>query len=95
MQYKKNPLNIDIAYLANAYNIVSATSSFIINIIKLNDKLKFLWEYDFYRLSERYFHLHHSIYNFPFNYTIYRMRPSKNYKNICILGLIPQIKEKL
>ena len=78
--YHKNPLNIDISYLANSYNIASSTSSFIISIIKLNDKLKLLWEYDFYRLSQRYLHLHYSIYNFTHKYTIYKMIPSKLYK---------------
>ena len=80
IRYKKNSLNIDISYLANSYNIVSSTSSFLINIIKLNDRLKYLWEYDFYRLSEKYFHLHYSVYNFPHNFTIYKMIPSKLYK---------------
>lgn len=80
VRYKKNKLNIDISYLANSYNIVSSISSFVTNIIKLNDKLLFLWEYDLYRLSEKYFHLHYSVYNFPHNYTIYKMNPSKKYK---------------
>ena len=79
VQYKKNPLNVDISILANSYNIVSSASSFVNSIIKLNDKLKLLWEYDFYRLSQRYFHLHYSVYNFPHKYTIYKMIPSKLY----------------
>ena len=79
VKYLKNPLYIDISFLANSYNIVSSTSSFLINIIKLNDNLKYLWEYDNYRLSQKYFHLHYSVYNFPHNYTIYKMIPSKFY----------------
>ena len=78
--YKSNKLKIDISYLAYSTNIVSAKSSFIVSIIKINDKLKNLWEYDFYKLSERYLHLHYSVYTFPFKYTIYKMNPSKKYK---------------
>ena len=78
----KNNLKIDISYLANSYNIVLAKSSFIINIIKLNKNLKFVWEYDFYKLSERYYHLHHSVYTFPFKYTIYKMEASESYKTL-------------
>ena len=82
IRFKKQDLKYDIAYLANSYNIVSATSSFVISIIKLNDKIKFLWEYDFYKLSEKYFHLHPSVYTFSYNYTIYKMNPSFKYKNL-------------
>ena len=80
--YNKNHLNYDISYLANSYNIVSSISSFFTSIIKLNDKLRFLWEYDFYSLSQRFFHLHYSVYNIPHNYTIYRMKPSNYYKKV-------------
>jgi hypothetical protein len=80
IKYNKNNIKLDISYLANSYNIVSATSSFIISIIKLNENLKFLWEYDFYKFSERYLFLHYSVYKFSFNYTIYKINPSDNYK---------------
>lgn len=82
IKYKINNIKLDISYLSNSYNIVSATSSFIISIIKLNQNLKFLWEYDIYKLSERYLHLHYSVYTFSFNYTIYKMKCSKNYKKL-------------
>ena len=82
IKYNKNDIKLDISYLVNSYNIISATSSFIITIIKLNQKLKFLWEYDFYILSERYLHLHHSVYTFSFNYNIYKMNVSENYKKL-------------
>jgi hypothetical protein len=81
IKYNKNNIKLDISYLSNSFNIVSATSSFILSIIKLNQNLKFLWEYDFYKLSERYLHLHYSVYTFSFNYTIYKMNLSKNYIN--------------
>jgi len=82
IKYNKNDIKLDISYLANSYNIISATSSFIISIIKINQKLKFLWEYDFYIYSERYLHLHHSVYTFSFNYNIYKMNVSENYKKL-------------
>ena len=80
VQYNKNSFDIDVAYLANAYNIVASISSFLLSNIKLNDNLKNLWEYDLYRLTEKYFHLHHSVYKIPHKYNIYRMNPSKKYK---------------
>lgn len=82
IKYNKNKIKLDISYLLNSYNIISATSSFIVSIIKLNQNLKFLWEYDFYKLSERYLHLHYSVYTFSFNYTIYKMNLSKRYKKL-------------
>ena len=82
IKLNKNDIKLDISFLVNSYNIISATSSFIVTIIKLNQNLKFLWEYDFYILSERYLHLHYSVYSFSFNYNIYKMNVSKNYKKI-------------
>lgn len=80
--YNKNNKDLDISYLVNAYNIVASTSSFLITLIKFNDKLKFLWEFDLYRLSNRILHMHHSFSNFSFNYTIYKMVPSERYIKI-------------
>jgi hypothetical protein len=80
IKYNKNNIKLDISYLANSYNIVSATSSFITSIVKLNENLKFLWEYDFYKFSERYLLLHYSVYKFSFYYTIYKMKVSDNYR---------------
>ena len=54
IKYNKNNVKLDISYLANSYNIISATSSFLVSIIKLNQNLKFLWEYDFYEIIIRY-----------------------------------------
>ena len=88
VKFVKNNLKLDISYLANSYNTISAKSSFIVSIVKLNNNLKFLWEYDFYKLSERYLHLHYSVYTFSFNYTIYLMKPSETIKNLCFLLLI-------
>ena len=79
--YNKNPLEVDISYLARGYNIVGSISSFLISSIKLNDNLKYLWEYDIYPMSGRLFHSHHSINNEKRKYTIYLMKPSEQYKN--------------
>ena len=77
--YNQNPLDKDIAYLSYAYNIVASISSFIIMIVKLNDNLKNLWEYDIYRIKEKFCHLHHHIFKFPIKYNIYTMMPSEKY----------------
>ena len=78
-------LKQDIAYLTYAYNIVGSISSFLMCIIKLNDNLKFFWEYDRYPAELRISHLHHSLYNFKRNYTIFKMEPSDIYKNEMII----------
>ena len=75
-----NNLELDISRLAHGYNIVGSISSFLIGIIKLNDNLRKFWEHDIYQLMEKIYHLHHSIYDYKRNYTIYQMSPSKNYK---------------
>ena len=82
IKYNKKNMKLDISYLLNSYNIISATSSFIASIIKLNQNLKFLWEYDFYKLKNRYLFLHYSVYTFSFNYTIYKMNVSENYEKL-------------
>ena len=78
--YNNNTLEQDISYLSHAYNIVGSVSSFIISIIKLNSNLKFYWEYDSYQMMQKIYHLHHSIYDFQRNYTIFRMEPSVVYQ---------------
>ena len=82
IKYNKNNIKIDISYLINSYNIISAVSSFLTTINKFNHNLKFLWEYDFIKARVRYFHLHYSVYTFFYNYKIYIMNASENYKKI-------------
>ena len=79
--HKNNSLELDFSYLCNAYNLVGSVSSFLITAIKFNDNLENYWEYDIYRKSEKFLHLHHDIYNFPRKFTIYKMYPSIKYKN--------------
>ena len=65
--------------------MVAAKSTLFSASIKLNDKLKCLWDYDFYSLlSSAYLGFHHSFYKFPFYYTIYKMNSSFNYRRIII-----------
>ena len=80
--YKKNKIDLDISYLAHAYNIIGSISSFFVEIIKINDNLVKLYEYNKYLISEKIFHLHHLLYNFKRKYTIYLMESSNNYKKI-------------
>ena len=79
IKYNNNPLIEDVSKLVYAYNIVASISSFSTSLIKLNDNLKNLWEYDFYHRIEKNYHLHHSISNFTRKYTIYQMKPSDIY----------------
>ena len=80
IKYYKKRLEFDISYLAYAYNIVGSISSFLIEIIKLNDNLEKYYEYNIYQLKEKIYHFHPLIYNFKRKYTIYLMEASKNYK---------------
>jgi hypothetical protein len=77
--YNKLHLSYVIAYLSNAYNIVGSISSFITEIIKLNDNLLNFYEYDIYHIREKIFHIHSSLYGIKKNYVTYLMKPSKNY----------------
>ena len=45
--FNKNNLIYDASYLSFAYNIVGAISTFLKNIIKFNDNLKFFWNFKF------------------------------------------------
>ena len=75
----KNSLEKDISILSNAYNIIGSMSSFLTTLLIINENLKNFWEYDNYRLSQKYLHLHHDIYQYPINFTIYKMKSSLQY----------------
>ena len=79
--FKKNELKEDLAYLMNAYNLVGATSSMVLASIILNENLKIYWEYNIYRYSQKYIHLHFDIYKYPNHFIIYKMEPSEQYQN--------------
>jgi hypothetical protein len=64
--------------------VVASKSSFFSVTIKLNDKLKFLWEYDFLtpiRKSYLDFRIFYKFFNY---YTIYKMNSSINYRKVMI-----------
>ena len=58
----QNLIQTDIAIISNAYNLVGSMSSFLISLVIINENLKNFWEYDNYRLTEKYLHLHPQIY---------------------------------
>jgi len=73
---KNNNLKLDISYLINSYNLVSATSTFISIIIKFNDKLKFLWKYDYYSIPPQKYLVSQSLYR------IYKMNSTTKFRNL-------------
>ena len=82
INYNQNNIKIDIAYLVNAHNIVASFSTFLFSIIRLNDKLKYIWEYNLSSTKSKIIHDYHSYFK-PFkNITYYIMEPSENYKSI-------------
>ena len=93
--YKKNSLGRDISYLSKAYNLVGSISSFSTTVIKFNDNLKNYWDYDIYRKSEKFCHLHHEYFDFNKKFTTYRMIPSDNYKNEMFVWSNDPLKIKL
>ena len=74
-----NSLEIDISILINAFNLIGSMSSFLTSIIILNENLRNFFEYDNYSLSQKYLHLHHDIYKYKINYSIYKIKPSTKY----------------
>ena len=78
--YKKNSVSKDISLLSNAFNIIGSVSSFFVSIVKLNDNLKNIWEYNIYRITEKFRHLHHEYFDFPRKFITYTMQPSNEYK---------------
>lgn len=81
INFRQNNLEIDVSILIHSYNLVGSVSSFFTSAIKFNDNLRNVWEYDNYRTSEKWRHLHYEFYKFPINYRIFKMKPSENYKN--------------
>ena len=75
-----NYLKTDAAILSNAYNIVGSMSSFLTTLVMINDNIKNFWDFDNYRLSEKYLHYHHDIYKLHVNYTLYEMKPTEDYR---------------
>ena len=79
--FKRNPKEVDMAYLSNAYYLINSVSTFAEANIKLNDNLKILWEYDLIRSSEKILYLRYDFFYVPRKFTIYQMKPSEFYRN--------------
>jgi hypothetical protein len=78
--YQKQKLEYDLSCLINSYNLVGASSSFLMTILMLNSNLVNFYEYNLYQISEKIFHAHYDLFEFPKHFSIYRMEPSANYK---------------
>ena len=79
--YTHNSIKKDIVILSNAFNLVGSVSSFLTTLILMNNNLANYFEYDNYRLTEKYLHLHPQIYKYNIKYNIYKMNSSKYYKS--------------
>jgi hypothetical protein len=79
--FHMNSKEVDMAYLSNAYNLISSVSTFIEANIKLNDNLKILWEYDLIRSNQKILYLRYDFFYIPRKYIIYQMKPSEHYRN--------------
>ena len=77
--YQKNSLEKDLSILTHAFNIALSISSFCLSAIKFNDNLNNVYEYDLYRLSEMFIHLHHYVFKLNQKYIIHSMKPSQRY----------------
>ena len=93
--FERNDYTYDLSLLINAFNIVASVSSFVISAIKFNDNLKELWEYDIYRLSEKFSFLHHHVYKLDIKYTIHTMKPSDVYADQMFIWLNNENQLKL
>ena len=79
--FNKNLIVVDISYLVNAYNIVGSISSFLTIILLFNYNLRYIWDYNIYKIEQKMLHYHYDFYKFPLNnFTIFRMEPSDFYK---------------
>ena len=72
----------DFSTIMNAHNLVNCISSFAQVGIFFNDFIDNLWEYEFYKLSDKVFHFHHDFEKLNREFNVYKMKPSENYTNI-------------
>ena len=79
IKYRLNSLEIDLATLIYAYNLVNSFSSFTQVAISFNDNLKNLFEYEVYKLESAIVHFHYDIDKLDKQFNIYRMKPSEDY----------------
>ena len=93
--FRHDNYETDVASLVHAYYVVAPVSSFFFSAIKLNENLKILWEYDIYRLKEKFRWLHHHLFKFDIKYKIYTMKPSDIYADQMYYWTISQSQLKL
>jgi hypothetical protein len=79
--FQKNSIEVDISYLANAYNIVGSMSSFLEVCVRMNDNLKNFFEFDVFKQISKILFLHHDFYYYPRKYNIFQMKSSNDYRN--------------
>lgn len=78
--YNINPLKIDIGYLLNAYNLVGgSTSTFLRQIILLNNNIKIIWDFIFEKRSKLDINVTFNSFNNNKNIRKYIMYSSNNY----------------
>lgn len=78
--YNINPLKIDISYLINAYNLVGgATSSFLNQILLLNNNIKIIWDFIIKKHSKYDINVTFNSFNNNRNIRKYIMYSSNNY----------------
>ena len=93
--YSQNSLEYDLSCLINSYNLVGSISSFLSTIILLNSNLENLWEYNLYQMYEKMVQFHYELYDFPHNFTVYRMEASQNYKTKMYVWKNTKMQRKL
>ena len=79
IKYSLNSLEIDLATLMNAYNLVNAFSSFSLAAITYNDNLINLFEYEQIHLRMYIVHFHYYIDKLERKFNIYKMKPDKDF----------------
>ena len=72
-------IEIDIATLIYAFNLVNSFSSFSQEAISFNDNLINLFEYEIYKADSTIFHFHYNVDKLNRTFNIYKMKPSEEY----------------
>ena len=81
IKYNSNPLDMDIALLISAYNLVNSISSFSQAVISFNDNLKNLFDYQIYQVIAGILHFHYLLDKLNRKFNLWLMKPSENYFN--------------
>ena len=79
IKHEIQSIEIDIATLIYAFNLVNSFSSFSQEAISFNDNLINLFEYEIYKADSTIFHFHYDVDKLNRTFNIYRMKPSEEY----------------